>query len=84
MAQCYSDISEDAMDHMFLHAPKVIAEVRSHGGVTDAFLDSLNIAKLPEGLRINRDDLVTWRQHAHVISHDDSRAKFVDYLQKTC
>ena len=25
--------------------------------------------------------MVTWRQHAHVMSHTDSRAKFVDYLQ---
>jgi hypothetical protein len=81
MAQCYSDITEDAMDHMFLHAPEVIARVRSHGAVTDVFLDELGIVKLPEGSHINRDALVTWRQHAHVMSHTDSRAKFVDYLQ---
>ena len=81
MAQCYSTISEQAMDHMFLHAPEVIAKVRSDGRVTDVFLDSLNIVKLPEGSHINRDDLVTWRQHAHVMSHNDSKAKFVDYLQ---
>ena len=69
------------MDHMFLHAPEVIAKVRSDGRVTDAFLDSLDIVKLPDGSHINRDALVTWRQHAHVMSHSDSKAKFIDYLQ---
>ena len=81
MAQCYSEIPEEAIDDMFLHAPEVIARVRSHGAVTDAFFDELGIFKLPEGAHINRDALVTWRQHAHVMSHTDSRAKFVDYLQ---
>ena len=69
------------MDHMFLHAPEVIAKVRSDGRVTNDFLDSLNIAKLPDGSHINRDALVTWRQHAHVMSHSDSKAKLIDYLQ---
>jgi hypothetical protein len=36
------------MDHMFLHAPEVIHKIRSDGAVTDAFLDSLRILKLPE------------------------------------
>ena len=31
------------MDYMFLHAPEVIAKVRSDDRVTDAFLDSLDI-----------------------------------------
>ena len=81
MAQCYSFIPEPDMDHMFLHAPEVIAKVRSDGRVTDAFLDSLDIVKLPDGSHINRDALVIWRQHAHVMSHRDSKAKFIDYLQ---
>lgn len=81
MAQCYSFIPEPDMDHMFLHAPEVIAKVRSDGRVTDALLDSLDIVKLPDGSHINRDALVTWRQHAHVMSHSDSKVKFIDYLQ---
>lgn len=60
MAQCYSFIPEPDMDRMFLHAPEVIAKVRSDGRVTDAFLDSLDIVKLPDGSHINRDALVTW------------------------
>ena len=43
MAQCYSFIPEPDMDYMFLHAPEVIAKVRSDDRVTDAFLDSLDI-----------------------------------------
>lgn len=31
-------------------------------------------------MHINRDGLVTWRQHAQVMSHTASKAKFVDYL----
>lgn len=31
-------------------------------------------------MHINRDDLVTWSRHAHVMSHRASKAKFVDYL----
>lgn len=81
MAQCYSFIPELDMDHMSLHAPEVIAKMRSDGRVTDAFLESLDIVKLPDGSHINRDALVTWRQHAHVMSHSDSKAKFIDYLQ---
>lgn len=81
MAQCYTTLDDNDLDHMFLQAPEVIQEVRSKGAVTDEFLDRLEIAKLPEGAHINRDSLVTWRQHAHVLSHDDSREKFINYLQ---
>lgn len=81
MARCYSTISDDALDHMFINAPEVIEQVRLNGSITDDLLDRLKIAKLPEGQRINRDDLVTWRQHAHVLSHSDSKAKFINYLQ---
>lgn len=66
---------------MFINAPEVIEQVRLNGSITDDLLDRLKIAKLPEGQRINRDDLVTWRQHAHVLSHSDSKAKFINYLQ---
>jgi hypothetical protein len=78
---CYSQISTEDMDHMFLHAPEVIHKIRSDGAVTDVFLDDLGIVKLPDGIHINRDNLVTLRQHAHVMSHRDSKAKFVNYLQ---
>lgn len=81
LSLCYSEISEEALDHMFLHAPEVIRKIRSDGAVTDVFLDDLEIVKLPEGMHINRDNLVTCRQHAHVMSHRDSEAKFVNYLQ---
>lgn len=81
MAQCYTELSEKEMDHMFLHAPEVISKIRSEGAVSDTFLDALGIAKLSGGNHINRDELVTWRQHAHVMSHSSSKAKFVDYLK---
>jgi hypothetical protein len=81
MAQCYSTISDDALDHMFINAPEVIEQVRLKGSVTDDLLDRLKIAKLPGGQHINRDNLVTWRQHAHVLSHSDSKAKFINYLR---
>lgn len=69
------------MDHMFLHAPEVIRTVRANGVVTDKLLDTLGIFKLEDGEHINRDGLVTWRQHAMVLSHVSSKEKFVDYLR---
>jgi hypothetical protein len=81
MAQCYSTISDDALDHMFINAPEVIEQVRLKGSVTDDLLDRLKIAKLPGGQHISRDNLVTWRQHARVLSHSDSKAKFINYLR---
>ena len=41
LSLCYSEISEEALDHMFLHAPEVIRKIRSDGAVTDVFLDDL-------------------------------------------
>jgi phage-related minor tail protein len=81
MAQCYSTIKDSDIDHMFAQAPEVIQQVRTNGAVTDELLDRLGIVKLPNGAHINRDKLVTWRQHAHVMSHVNSKAKFVNYLQ---
>lgn len=66
---------------MFLQAPEVIQTVRADGVVTDKLLDELGICKLEEGAHINRDGLVTWRQHAMVLSHHSSKEKFVDYLR---
>ena len=80
MQQCYSNISETDMVHMFLQAPEIIRIIRTDGRVTDVQLDELGICKLPGNMHINRDDLVTWRQHAHVLSHAASKEKFVDYL----
>ena len=68
------------MDHLFLHAPEVIHTIRADGCVKDSILDELQICKLEGDLHINRDGLVTWRQHAQVMSHTASKAKFVDYL----
>ena len=68
------------MDHMFLQAPEVIHKIRADGCVKDSFLDELQICKLQGDLHINRDDLVTWRQHAHVLSHTASKTAFVDYI----
>lgn len=81
LAQSYTVLDDSVIDHMFLHAPEVIRTVVADGCVTDELLDSLNIVKLPGDLHINRDNLVTWRQHAHVLSHIDSKVKFVNYLQ---
>ena len=80
MQQCYSHITEEDMDHMFLQAPEVIHMIRAEGCVKDVLLDELGICKLQGNMHINRDDLVTWRQHAHVLSHAASKEKFVDYL----
>lgn len=79
--QCYTEIPDPEMDHMFLHAPEVIRTVRTNGVVTDKLLDTLGIFKLEDGEHINRDGLVTWRQHAMVLSHVSSKEKFVDYLR---
>lgn len=68
------------MNHMFLQAPEVIQMIRTNGCVKDVQLDELGICKLQGNMHINRDDLVTWRQHAHVMSHAASKEKFVDYL----
>ena len=55
------------MDHLFLHAPEVIHTIRADGCVKDSFLDELQICKLEGDLHMNRDGLVTWRQHAQVM-----------------
>ena len=81
LGQCYTEMSDAEMDHMFLHAPEVIRTVRTDGVVTDKLLDALEVCKLPDGKHINRDGLVTWRQHAMVLSHVSSKEKFVDYLR---
>ena len=81
MAQCFTTMTPEDLDHMFLQAPEVIQQVRSNGAVTDELLDMLKIAKLSDGAHINRDSLVTWRQHAHVMSHVNSKAKFINYRQ---
>ena len=81
MAQCYTTMTDEDLDHMFIHAPEVIQHVRSNGEVTDELLDTLKIVKLSGEAHINRDSLVTWRKHAHIMSHADSKAKFIDYLQ---
>jgi hypothetical protein len=81
MAQCYSTIKDSDIDHMFARAPEVIQSVRMNGAVTDKLLGRLGIVKLLNGAHINGDNLVTWRQHAHVMSHGNSKAKFVNYLQ---
>ena len=78
--QCYNtEIPDPEMDHLFLHAPEVIRTVRANGVVADKLLDTLGIFKLEEGEHINRDGLITWRQHAMVLSHVSSKEKFVDY-----
>ena len=79
--QFYTEIPDPEMDHMFLHAPEVIRTVRANGVVTDKLLDTLGIFKLEDGEHINRDGLVTWRQHAMVLSHVSSKEKFADYLR---
>ena len=65
---------------MSLQAPEVIHMRRAKECVKDVLLDELGICKLQGNMHINRDDLVTWRQHAHVLSHAASKEKFVDYL----
>ena len=61
MAQCFTTMTPEDLDHMFLQAPEVIQQVWSNGAVTDELLDTLTIAKLSYGAHINRDSLVTWR-----------------------
>ena len=76
--QCYTEIPDAEMDHMLLHAPEVIQTVRANGVVPDKLLDTLGIFKLEESEHINRDGLVTWRQHAMVSSHVSSTEKLVN------
>ena len=80
MQECYSHITEEDMNHMFHQAPEVIHMIRAEGCVKDVLLDELGTCKLQGNMHINRDDLVTWRQHALVLSHAASKEKFVDYL----
>lgn len=79
--QCYTEITEEEEDCLFIHAPEVIQRFRSEGSVTDAFLDSLGIPKLPGDRHIDRDGLVPWRRHAYMMSHRYSKENFVNYLQ---
>lgn len=81
MDQCYTDITPEEEDLLFVHAPEVIRQFRSEGSVSDAFLDDLGIPKLPGDRHIDRDGLVPWRRHAYMMSHMNSKANFVNYLQ---
>jgi hypothetical protein len=79
--QCYTEITDEEDDLLFIHAPEVIQRFRSEGSVTDAFLDTLGIHKLPGDRHIDRDGLVPWRRHAYMMSHRYSKENFVNYLQ---
>lgn len=81
MDQCYTDITDEQENQLFIHAPEVIQRIRSDGCVTDNFLDSIGIPKLPADKHIDRDGLVPWRRHAYLLSHRYSRESFVNYLQ---
>jgi hypothetical protein len=79
--QCYTEITDEEEDLLFIHAPEVIQRFRSEGSITDAFLDTLGIPKLPGDRHIDRDGLVPWRRHAYMMSHRYSKETFVNYLQ---
>lgn len=81
MDQCYTDITIPEEEVLFSHAPEVIQHIRTEGCVTDQYLDSLGIPKLPDGRHIDRDGLVPWRRHAYLMSHAYSKLDFIDYLQ---
>ena len=81
MDQCYTPISPIDEQVLFLNAPEVIQHIRTEGCVTDLFLDSIGISKLPDGRHIDRDGLVPWRRHAYMISHAYSRTDYIDYIQ---
>lgn len=81
MDQCYTPISPIDEQVLLLNAPEVIRHIRTEGCVTDLFLDSIGIPKLPDGRHIDRDGLVPWRRHAYMMSHAYSRADFIDYIQ---
>lgn len=69
MDQCYTDITDVQENQLFIHAPEVIQHIRSEGCVTDQFLDSIGVPKLPGDKHIDRDGLVPWRRHAYLLSH---------------
>ena len=79
--QCCTDITIPEEEVLFSHAPEVIQHIRTEGCVTDQYLDSLGIPKLPDGRLIDRDGLVPWRRHAYLMSHAYSKLEFIDYLQ---
>ena len=81
MDQCYTDITDVQENQLFIHAPEVIQHIRSEGCVTDQFLDSIGVPKLPGDKHIDRDGLVPWRRHAYLLSHRYSKESFVNYLQ---
>lgn len=81
MDQCYTEITDEQEELLFIHAPEVIRQFRSEGSITDAFLDTLGIPKLPGDRHIDRDGLVPWRRHAYMLSHTYSKENFVNYLQ---
>lgn len=81
LEQCYTDITIPEEEVLFRHAPGVIQHIRTEGCVTDQFLDSLGIPKLPNGRHIDRDGLQPWRRHAYMMSHTYSKLNFIDYLQ---
>ena len=81
MDQCYTPISPTDEQVLFLNAPEVMQHIRTEGCLTDLFLDSIGIPKLPDGRHIDRDGLVPWRRHAYMMSHAYSRTDFIDYIQ---
>ena len=81
MAECYTEISPDDKEIMVQNIPAMVAEFRRCGSVTDAFMDTLSIPKLPEDQHINRDGNVLSKQHAQLLTAPDTCRKFTDYLR---
>ena len=80
MQECYTDISPAERESMIVGIPAMVDAIRRGLVVDDAFMDLLNIKKLPAELHVDRSGNVIWQQHAQMITCADTQRRFRDYL----
>ena len=80
--QCLLDIKVPDKEKMKAKLPDFVAIMKERGRITDKELDDAEIVKLPLVEHINRDELVLWRQHSLLLTHEDTVSRFHDYLHQ--
>jgi hypothetical protein len=74
MSKTKASITREEEEHLYACKPLVVAEFMREGRASDAFLDSIGVAKDFHGK--SRDDLVLSRQDAQILTHASTARRF--------
>jgi hypothetical protein len=80
MAQCYSDIPQNLLDHMLSKTSDLCVELLDTGAVSWASMNAAGIPTSP--VSINRDNLTHIRHSSEIVSHDVVVAKYHAEVQQ--